>query len=156
MTRYLRIAAAIVFAMLALAFAALWVRSYFHLDRVFGPIGKWYVAAWTDPATVHIRIGSEEPPSPVWAFYNSPVSRRSPLMRPQLSRWDWRYYYGQGFNGSSDASGVDASIPIGILFVLSFAAFALLAFKRWRFTVRGLLIATTLIAVALGRGVYFL
>src|SRR5262245_35149801 len=34
MARYLRIAAAVVFALLALAFVALWVRSYYWIDEV--------------------------------------------------------------------------------------------------------------------------
>ncbi len=48
-------------------------------------------------------------------------------------------------------------LPHWFVAASSFGLAALFAFKRnWRFTIRTLLIATTLIAAALGLGVYLL
>jgi hypothetical protein len=62
-----------------------------------------------------------------------------------------------GFRFLRDVSTTAVVVPYWFLAACSFALAALFAFKRsWRFSVRSILIATTLLAIALGLGVYFL
>jgi hypothetical protein len=150
MLRRLRYAPAVVFALLALAFVGLWVRSYRYLDAV----NPFYRAVELRSTRGHVGIAVwqypwlQERTDFIWLTYNQmPTDPIEPLPRP--------YKGACGFAVARNGAAVGLSLPYWFLALTSLALSALLAFKPiTRFTVRGLLIATTLIAAVLGAVVY--
>jgi hypothetical protein len=64
---------------------------------------------------------------------------------------------GRGFSLTRADNGYGVSFPHWFLAACSLGFAALFAFKKtWRFRLRSILIATTLLVIALGLGVYFL
>jgi hypothetical protein len=146
MTRYQRIAGAVMFALLAWAFIALWVRSYYRYDIVRGNVSS------STRFELYLNYGrvvffTEPDPSPLSKTKLKWLSDRTTSKTKSTAR---------PFNISVDRiKGV--MVPHWFLAVCSFALAAVFAFKKsWRFSVRSILFATTLLAVALGLGVYFL
>jgi hypothetical protein len=147
MTRYVRIAATVCSVLLTLAIIGLWVRSYSRFDAVWGvsrnnrvfQIGSMSGGVVATLGHQNVMYSKK----PEWGTGSFP----SESYPSEGFLW-FRYY------GVPSASVV--IVPFWFIAVLP-VAFALIAFKRpWRFTTRGLLIATTLLAIALGLGVYFL
>jgi hypothetical protein len=153
MARYLRIAAAVVFALLAMAFVAWWVRSHFYLDAASGPIGKWYIFPSAIRGTVQLTYADSAifvQLEKKWRFSSTPLNSMQPFS-------DYSKHTTFGFGVRRRSQDVSLFFPIWSLAALSLALAALFAFKRtWRFTTRGLLIATTAIAAILGLIVYSL
>jgi hypothetical protein len=153
MARYLRYVAAVVFALLALAFVALWVRSYYYLDRLHVPLGGPSVLGCGSYDGI-IACG--------WGTKSIYAAKRWHLgsqPHSEVAGFDFR---GQsaflGFNLDGDGfSHIRVTSPHWFLAALSLALAARFAFKRtWRFTTRGLPIATMLVAVILGLAAYAL
>jgi hypothetical protein len=150
MSRYLRIAAAVVLATLGVAFMALWVRSYWWLDGASGPIGRRHVlgiehrrgfVVGTLTHRRHFPTANEW--SRICLHHTTAIFKADPLPP--------RGFYVEVL----PYDGYDFSLPYWFLVASSFALAALFAFKRhWRFTVRGLLLATSVIAAMLGLVVY--
>jgi hypothetical protein len=154
MTRYFRIAAAGFFVLLTVALIGLWVRSYWWRDTVIGPSGETHVIAW---GSHHGRIAYESmkrSPSSKWAWtLNSYPTYANP------GTWNWQNgtLFGAGFGLSATPEWFRASVSYWLLTGVSASLATVLASKRtWRFSVRSILIATTLLAVALGLGAYFI
>ena len=155
MKRRLRIAVSVFFAVVAVALIALWVRSYWWRDGLHGPLPSdhtfnlstafgrvrfatfdgAYENAFTGVNVTGWGVSSRRidgPPS--LELVNTPLSN-----------------FGLGFAGSWDRYGVVAILPIWFPIMLaSIVAVAPWPRLSWRFSLRTLLIATTLFAVALG------
>ena len=150
MLRRLRYLPAVAFALLALAFVALWVRSFTVCETAnLNPGGKYAFSATSYRGAVWVqrfdadRIADEAH----WAWASIPA--------------DVIYIHapGNGLLGlrlfREETGVVKLSLPYWFLAASSLAFAALLAFKPiTRFTVRGLLITTTLLAAVLGLAVY--
>ena len=150
MARYLRIAAAVFFALLAVALIGLWVRSYSWHDYIRYRMGAGHVGCESFDGIVmlaHFRL----PPisdHPWLAIRPSSV----PSSLPDDSFTD----IGLGFQYRFIRAATHFCLPHWFLALITASLAALFAFKRsWRFTTRGLLIATTIVAAALGVGVCF-
>jgi phosphotransferase system glucose/maltose/N-acetylglucosamine-specific IIC component len=148
MARYLRIAAAVVFALLALALVALWVRSHYWYDDIIYyarrreveiTSARGVLVCVTFPMPLRETLGAHWTSSP---------------MNPWLALDRRR---GFGFGLSIQPAFQAMKVPHWLLAASSLALAVLFAFKKsWRFTTRGLLIATTVVAGLLGLIAYSL
>jgi hypothetical protein len=148
MLRRLRYAPAVVFALLALAFVSLWVRSYTYMDGVGGPLGERFYGVATARGLLRLYLSHASLESN-WGGWHWEAHHAISLADD--TRW--------GFGYVSSVNGKVKSLYCPLLFLAasSLALAVLLAFKPiTRFTVRGLLIATTLLAAVLGAVVYAL
>lgn len=137
--RRLRIAASVFCAVVAVALCVLWVRSYWRRDHVQGP--------WRDSGTINfwsspgqLTIGTVRKPSSSWHLK---TLKYPDAWLPPPVRWGW----------GGNALGTTVYFPQRVLVVV----FALLSAAPWirpRFSLRDLLIATTLVAVVLGLEVW--
>jgi len=137
--RKLRIAWSIVCGIACLLLIALWVRSYLRIDWVFyldsssytnvasarGNVGIWYDSP--PPAVLLLNLAKG------WHFTSDPT--------PPPSRGIWR------------PSMNTVWIPHWVLVAIC-AVFGAAPWLRWRFSLRTMLVATTLVAVVLGAIVY--
>jgi hypothetical protein len=157
MRRHLRYAPAVAFALLALAFVGLWVRSYTYSDGIGGPIDKYQTAGFDSCYGLIKGNLSKWPqgslPFDRWFF----ASRAAAIDRDGMEEWR-KFFTPLGLGLSLDIrpnGGFGFSLPHWFLAASSLALAALLAFKPiTRFSVRGLLIATRLLAAVLGAVVY--
>jgi hypothetical protein len=140
--RKLRIAWSVLWGVLAVLLCVLWVRSYAHSDLVDVPFGSSKSFRITiDPGmiwTAKIDMPSE------WNFESEPVSRKHELLASI-------YRHGFAF------SGADSEFAIALPFWLYVIFSILVGSLSWipRFSLRTLLIATTLLALIMGLVVYF-
>lgn len=164
--RKLRIAFSAVCGILCLLLIALWVRSYVRLDQFLGPISATEYAACTS-AVGELRLGKSNDPVLRRLFQNRPARRGFPL-----SVWETGPRGGPFFPASVPEPadrriitwprlnlnygvrppGVthdELIVPYWLPVVLT-ATLASGPWIRWRFSLRTLLIAMTLAAVALG------
>jgi hypothetical protein len=137
----LRIAWSVACSIVCVLLIVLWVRSYWYLDSFGWP--PRIVTAW------HGRLSSggtvvQSPLPPSGQDPANPVLRKV-LGVYVLTTQDENNitYYGTAY-----------SVPIGLP-VMLVGALAVLPWLSWHFTLRTLLIATTLVAVVLGLVVYF-
>jgi hypothetical protein len=157
MLQRLRYLPALAFSMLALALVGLWVRSYTHSDGVAGPIDKYHTAGFDSCYGLIKGNLSKWPqgslPFDRWFF----ASRAAAIDRNGMEEWR-KFFTPLGLGLSLDLrpnGGFGFSLPHWFLVLSSFALAALLAVKPIRrFTVRGLLITTTLLAAMLSLAVY--
>jgi hypothetical protein len=139
--RKLRIAWSVLLGVLAALLIALWVRSYWYIDII--EIRKPFpaLALGSGLETTMVRI-YREPIRSGWSFHTYST-------RNQRKNEDAIL----GF--SYELSEYDLSIFMPHWFVASFmGGFAVIGWVSWRFSLRALLIATTLVAVLLGLIVY--
>ena len=148
MTRYARYAGAVLFALLAVGFAALWVRSYKTADVTFyGSSGSLVLRIVPNRGIVTVVLLNAEPSwdERGWNLFHFPAE-------PRGDRWE-RTFWGFGF--ANHAGTHVLFVPHYFLVIASASIAALFAFNRtWRFSLRGLLITMTLFAAALGLLVY--
>jgi hypothetical protein len=154
MTRYLRIAAAGFFALLTLALVVLWVQSHYYVDIQMLTIDDDHCVIVNSYAgRILLGVGQTAPydqsrlGSGGWCRESRPVEA-------SWKRWPDRAF---GFGFDDEGRYFEVRAPHW-LYAGAFASIAaLFAFKRlWRFNIRSILIATMLLAVALGLGVYLL
>jgi len=161
--RKLRIAWSVAWGIACLLLVALWVRSYWWMDVLFyrpGPITLYQVTAQAGvfgylDASEHLQLQRLRISQPIgWSLSSGYDTRtRNEHGRYMGNRsthrsyWDWII---PGFNRSEAGW---AWVPMWIFVILS-AALATAPWLRWRFSLRTLLIATTLVAVGLGLAVY--
>ncbi len=167
MLRPLRYLPATAFALLALAFVGLWVRGYSIADIASGPMGTRQNALSSNRGIIQFvprgRLcrGCRVPIltilracEPLVEGWNQWARTVFPLNHPQLLGSYYEFTW-LGFGLRSKADRVSLFLPHGFLALSSLATAALLAFKPiTRFTVRGLLMTTTLLAAVLGLVVY--
>jgi hypothetical protein len=144
--RRLRIAVSVSFAVVAVALCVLWVRSYWRCDRVI----------WTDDAGTFAV-------STLQGELTIEMLNVRVLLPEGWSRGSFKVYDGDdnsfsdnerrtllGFGWKTGSGSIVADFPIWFL-ALTCAA---LPWISLRFSLRTLLIATTLVAVVLGMGVW--
>jgi hypothetical protein len=139
--RRLRITVSVFFAVVAVAFVVLWVRSYLRSDVMTRQkISVLMIGSNYGHLTIrHFRsydLNRPQNPATTWSWTTNPASDGTPR------HW---------FNFRSGQQAV--AIPYAVLCIL-FGLAAVLPFARTQFSVRTLLIATTLVAVVLGLGVW--
>ena len=114
----------------------LWVRSYWCSDGFKGSLGNWYVDGFAELGQVSLGAYPSGY-SAGWSIDSAP------LPTSKVSR------FGMEFG----SFGVVAVSPLWLAASVGFAT-AALPWIRWRFSLRTLLIATTLVAIALGLAVW--
>jgi hypothetical protein len=159
---YLRISAAVVLALLAAAVAALWARSYWREDVVASRVSDTRYVEWVSSRGVvtgewlllDASLPSPTSAGPSWRVWRGWVWT-SDSLTSQISRTGW--YVTPSWRYERHDEGAIVRFPHWFLAGLFVGLAALLAVKRsWRFTTRGLLVATTLVAGMLGLIVYWL
>jgi hypothetical protein len=149
MMRYARYAAAVLFTLLAAGFVALWVRSYSHFEAIFWPLGHGYaISAESACGLTHTVLFST-------TISQGHVSSTSGEVAKEVA--GWRYgetLWGLGLKLSSHDGRMRLWLPYWFLTLSSLALAALFAVKRtWRFSLRTILVAATLLAGVLGLAV---
>jgi len=149
--RRVRIATSVFFAVVTVAVCVLWVRSYFWIDNVVGPVTirqQFGVAS----ANGWLTLRTKSPP----LFRKWSVQSRTPAqleaVYEQLSRGG-----GQVTRPGPKRLGFIGDGAIQFPHLLPAVLFAILAALPWiscRYSLRTLLIATTLVAVVLGLGIW--
>ncbi len=143
MLRRLRIAASVFFAAVAVALCVLWVRSYFVSEWVLVPVSG---SSWVGPHSLRGQLILETRSTPSvpeygpypWLKYGSTSPKNFfPLEKTFL-----------GFGQNRTQRGAAIVIPLWFL-VLVAAAAAGRQWLSWRFSLRTMLLAMTLAAVAL-------
>ena len=154
--RKLRIAWSVVWGLVAVLLCVLWVRSYWRVyslyeQHYFGtpPVPSTYVHSWVELQKGNVIISkgfNDSPKRPgsgtlQWDFESS---RRSYVRPEGIPFW--------GFEYSADNQRMNLAVPCWLLVLLAGAATALpwIGDNRYRFSLRTLLIATTLVGSGLG------
>jgi len=126
----------------------LWSRSYQTSDRVMGPFLQSHMfQAYTWQGTCHFIVSGPAYRLDLWEYYSSPVPQQTGaanMPAPRSAFWEFSI---------RELGGVlHATVPMWF-FVVLFGAIPLVLFRKrikCRYSLRTLLIATTLVAVALG------
>jgi hypothetical protein len=161
--RYLRIAFSATCVTACVLLIALWVRSYWRFDQIlYRASATEYVAISTHLG--QLALGGSDDPSLSTVFKRDwthfgfslkgwDINRGSPFAVFPASTpravLPWPRYYSPFVIGTPGSTSFELSIPYWLL-VLTLAAFGTTPWLRWRFGLRTLLIATTLIALVLG------
>jgi hypothetical protein len=141
---YARYAAAVLFALLAVGFVALWVRSYWRLQILEAQAGL--NAAQISSVEGHIAVARLAPHAAIGQSYFSVVSGDAA---------DWRKEGVFGFSFYDGGSITALILPHWFLSATSLGLAALFAFKRtWRYSLRTILVAMMLLAGLLGLAVW--
>ena len=142
--RGLRIAWSVVFGILCVLLIAFWVRSYLRWDTICQD--RWAAFIAVSSSRGFVQLDAAE---------NTLISQgRGWTMsrRPLLIRFP-RYKTNMGFTWSATPNAMSVSVPHWLL-VLSCLLLTIAPWIHWRFSLRTLLIATTLIAVLLATAAY--
>ena len=158
MLKYLRIAVTALSVTACVLLVALWVDSFWWLHSLNTRYYRLQVTVATLRGVVGINVDTNQtssgpgtPPQVYWRFSTFPSSERNyGLVTDRL-----RVISFLEFRWVHDKSIYEADVPFWFLTLLT-AAISPLPLLRWkrRFSLRTLLIATTLVAVALGAIVY--
>ena len=143
--RKLRIAWSVGWDLVVVLLCVLWVRNYWWVDWLPVPISEKQAIGWgTTPGVFFVVIN----PRPPWI-------RGSNSADEWLSLGGYNHSRIWGYFGVQD-SPIAVIIPCWfcLLLVASIAAFPWLQHLSWRFSLRTLLTATTILAVILGLIVY--
>jgi hypothetical protein len=153
MMRYARYAAAVLFALLAVGFVALWVRSYWWQDHV----GRWRTSLptmavesfWGEIVLSTWHNDSPQNGSSTWVIDAVKANKEN------LIEFDGVLGFGIMHHSFGMRRWVDVFVPHWFLALSSLGLAALFAFKRtWRYSLRTILVATTILAAILGLAVY--
>jgi hypothetical protein len=143
--RKLRIAWSVAWGLLAVLLVVLWVRSYWRIDILFRTDGGGRMTTLRSLNGVAIY---QSYPLPLWPS-NGPAQAHG-----------WKYICGlvpeketEAFKWKRIPGGRVIHLPMPLL-LLTAAGIALAPWLRARFSIRTLLIATTLVAVVLGLAVW--
>jgi hypothetical protein len=140
---YLRIAFSATCLIACVLLIAWWIRSYWRGDFLYLEL----------TATQAVEFGSFKASVLFVEFFVSRVPPTPPI-RFRTARYDvephWQYV---GFQLEGDRSGTRLGLPHWFLVIVS-ATFAAIPWIRWRFSLRTLLIATTIVALVLGLTIY--
>jgi hypothetical protein len=162
MVRYGRYAVAALFALLAVALVALWVRSYWWMDyrmrEVRGPFGvqvhsqqgqlRFFIIKYKPlPVNINAPEAFDDLFLETFALPEGPhrIPAQWPARREVLWEFQWTHY----------PDGERFVLPHWFPAVSSLGLAAIFAFKRtWRYSLRAIIVATTLTAGLLGLAVY--
>jgi hypothetical protein len=148
--RKLRIGWSVAWGVVAVLLVALWVRSYWnyyaiaYIDTSFGDVGTFF---YQGSAGLELNRVSTPPPfAQWWDFKSIPFSADLPVEPGNriVDGMQLRSY------SVTHSTGVVFPIPLAALVAVALAALP----RLYRFSLRTLLIATTLVAVGLGLAVY--
>jgi hypothetical protein len=148
MKRRLRIAVSVFFALMAVVLCGLWVRSYSQYEMLVVPVGSEVDYDITsDRGTVYLRRLTNVPNEWDWPYYvnyNEFVQGRDDRTVSESWDLDW------------DSDGNAWLTTPYWFWVLATATVSILQWARTRmsFSLRTMLIATTLVAVVLGLAVW--
>ena len=142
MLTFLRIAVTVLSLATCVLVVALWVRSYERCDRVYGPLSRGRVVGISTTHGGAYVLWYTPYAAVSWTIESSDRSDR-PDIQPSVSAMGFELYrYG-------DAQGF--GMPFWFMFLAVACLTAGIIFKpEWRFSLRTLLIAITLVAVGLG------
>jgi hypothetical protein len=145
--RYLRISTAALCGVTCVAVVALWIRSYWWTDDFYGPFPMSNgFAISSNYGRFMIGGGDTDEPTTEWELlstrFDDPANGMSPQLLPPIFAFDF-----------SDANWYLHMPQWFVALVAGLIAFALA--KRRSYSVRTMLIITTLIALALGAIVYY-
>ncbi len=146
--RKLRIVWSVMWGVAAVLLCVLWVRSRHWIEDAVGPIpGGQVVALSSGPGDLEILIRPNTIHYPNWTYVQEPVEFPDRINWRRGSRPNWHW----------TARGISTVTPYWLFVVCA----ALSSLSPWigiarRFSLRTLLIVTTLIAVVLGLIVYLL
>jgi hypothetical protein len=146
MLRYARYAVAVVFALLAVGFVALWVRSYYWPDGYASTLlNSRGLGALSSQGVLFLSLTKGDGEfGTAWAISEAESESRRSVT-------GFRFYR----KATSTYHDAVASLPHWFLVASSLALAALFAIKRtWRFSLRTILVATTLLAAILGLAVW--
>jgi hypothetical protein len=135
--RKLRIAWSVVWGLACVLLLVVWVRSYFRLETVaYTNRLNWYVGVRSERAILKFYRGNLPPVRPGWNY----TRRELPPSTFQGFHSSWK--------GGIGRAQVQDWLPMLILSVLAVSPW--IRQLRWRFSLRTVLIAMTLVAVVLG------
>ena len=143
--RKLRIAWSVGWGIACVLLVALWVRTYWITEGINYTKGQTYVCIFTKKGVAGLH-------------YESSPSRTTLQNRPHFERMWYKnrpdeYEYITPFRWDRRPEGTLITVPVwccqSVLLLL-----AAMPWLHWRFSLRTLLIATTLVAVGLGLAVY--
>jgi len=143
--RKLRIAWSVAWGALCLLWVILWVRSYWWIDAFQHRYGKSGSATATSKfGVVHLIVMHQHPTAPItWRYWHASANAWLTSGQPQPELFHWNHSSNSFFAG----------FPHGLALVTT-GLLAASPWIRWRFSLRTLLVAMTLIAVGLGVVVY--
>jgi hypothetical protein len=154
MTRRLRIAVSVFFAVLTVALCVQWVRSYWWQDYIyFWPSRTRLICSISGHGWLQIDYASFDPITA--AEQSSPweattVRLRSPTASPRPG-WDW------GSHRDINVWDTFATFPYWFALAITGIAGALPWYPySSRFSLRAMLLAVTLVAVVLGLGIWLI
>ena len=156
MLRYLRIAVSALSLTACVLLIALWVRSYSYQDCFLGWVSKsrnvdgtsWH--GWIAVRSSWFDLELWDPGHlPNWGSTSHAIEQPAGNLAPSPD-WTWHFYRRRSF------SDIGLTVPCWFPIVLAAAVAAVPWIRQlsWRFSLRTLLIATTLLAVVLGAIVY--
>jgi hypothetical protein len=156
--RRTRLAVSVFFGALTVALCLLWVRSYWYRDAIYGPqAGPHKLGLSTSWGRVRFATFDRTYENMFtgvnvegWGLSCTPIEQPFSMQQLQLVNTPLSSF-GFGFAGSSDHYGVVAVFPIWAPAIIA-SAFATVPWAKFspRFSIRALLMATTLVAVLLG------
>jgi hypothetical protein len=142
--RYFRIAFSVMCGIACVLLIALWVRSYWWMDEITYVHSPAKIIVVVSVEGLNgVRIGP-------WQFTGAPRSMIQSYWKPRVVYDDNSFL---GFRFKATPTTKTAAVPYWFS-VLLFGSLAVAPWFRWRFSLRTLLIATTLVAVVLGLIVY--
>jgi hypothetical protein len=141
--RGLRIAWSVWWGILCVLLIGLWVRSYWRVDVVSATIKSERIIGHSVKGRLRVSVaeGSDLTDRPPWEVVSFP---------PQAGPSDESFW---AFTIQTTTTDTYASFPLWLLTLIC-AVLASLPWIAWKYSLRTLLIATTLIAVVLGLAVW--
>jgi hypothetical protein len=147
--RKLRIAWSVLCAVTCVLLIVLWVRSYWWSYDAFGPMSKSRAVALSSHQG-RLSVIVQQTEIPMWHFgRNSRAEQLAGTSSAIVGRTFARLFVIR-FASQKKSSGVSLPYTYPVLLTCALAVVPWLRQLRWRFSLRTLLIATTLVAVVLG------
>lgn len=148
--RKLRVAWSATWTLAAVLLVAIWVRSYYYVDSIDSLFGR-PVAVSSSAGFVCVYASKAPPPSVDWRFMTAPQMKGHTKFHPDMNEPEWAVPFGFRWKVVPSFGVGVVIMPIWFL-VGGAACFGALPWipRIKRFSLRMLLIATTVVAVGLG------
>jgi hypothetical protein len=150
--RKLRIAWSVACGIACVLLLVLWVRSYWRIDAATSVNGSDYIHFELLNGEFHLaRLVTVGNPTP-WRSLNRPISNTDVKLS---HKFHIGIHHAMGIGWELFGNGWKMSVPLVLPAIASGALLVILWVPwKWRFSLRTLLVATTLVAVVLGAIVY--
>jgi hypothetical protein len=139
MLKYLRIAVTALSLTTCVLLIALWVRTLFAIDTIQGPVGNIHVVATSRHSGLSIGLVRLNRMPHSWSHKSEPANEKVSVQYSSV--------IGFGIHSSNRLSAI--RLPVWCILLLSAAA-ATVPWLPWRFSLRTMLIAMTVVAALLG------